>query len=447
MKYKILAQKIGIDFRIATTNIVLVASAFVWYFLAFNVLQDLLDLSKATDFDTLTVIGVNVGGIAVAAIIGAFLVEKYKKRIPLLYFWMFAGILISLIPIVFTPSTNAELIVVSIIFGGYFGLGMPATMGYFSASTEHQNRARLGGFTFLVIALAFFLLGSLSVGNTIIAGVVLAAVRIAGLLLFYLLKKNEGVAQESGRMTYFRIVSNRSFLLFLIPWIVFNLVNYLTIPFTTRLAEGAAFDRSASLYENILIAAFAVITGFLADSSGRKRLAILGFAMLGVGYAALGLFQGSFGWYIYIVADGIAWGVFNVLFLFTLWGDLAQGYYSEKMYVIGSLPYLFSNFMRLLLAPFMSSVEPTTLFSFASFFLFVAVLPLFYAPETLPEKTMKDRDLKSYTAKALKHVQKEAEKSKGKIPGKAEKENKKDQEEHQESPDDEEARKLAEKYY
>jgi hypothetical protein len=40
------------------------------------------------------------------------------------------------------------------------------------------------------------------------------------------------------------------------------------------------------------------------------------------------------------------------------------------------------------------------IFSFASVFLFLAVLPLIYAPETLPEKTMKDRDLKSYIEKA-----------------------------------------------
>jgi hypothetical protein len=43
-----------------------------------------------------------------------------------------------------------------------------------------------------------------------------------------------------------------------------------------------------------------------------------------------------------------------------------------------------------------------TAFSFASFFLFLAVIPLMYAPETLPEKTIKDRELKSYLEKAQK---------------------------------------------
>ena len=119
MKHSVIFRMIGIDPKIAVANIVLVASAFIWYFLAFNVLTDLLDLSNVTSFETLAVIGVNVGGIAITAIIGSFLVEKYKKRVPLLYFWMFAGILISLIPIFFTPSTYAELMAVSIILCFY----------------------------------------------------------------------------------------------------------------------------------------------------------------------------------------------------------------------------------------------------------------------------------------------------------------------------------------
>ena len=43
-----------------------------------------------------------------------------------------------------------------------------------------------------------------------------------------------------------------------------------------------------------------------------------------------------------------------------------------------------------------------TAFSLAAFFLFLAVVPLMYAPETLPEKKMKERQLKQYIEKAKK---------------------------------------------
>ncbi len=42
----------------------------------------------------------------------------------------------------------------------------------------------------------------------------------------------------------------------------------------------------------------------------------------------------------------------------------------------------------------------STAFTIASFFLFLAILPLIYTDETLPEKKMKERELKNYLEKA-----------------------------------------------
>ena len=60
-------------------------------------------------------------------------------------------------------------------------------------------------------------------------------------------------------------------------------------------------------------------------------MAIIGFVVLGVGYAVLSLFSNvqTF-WYLYIVVDGIAWGIFVVLFFLVLWGDLAGNMLKEK---------------------------------------------------------------------------------------------------------------------
>ena len=314
---------------------------------------------------------------------------------------------------------------------------MPVTMGYFSAVTENHNRARVSGLTFLVISLTFFVLGSLSTGSTIIAGFILVALRLATFVVFSLLQKQEVLSKDSVQSRYSNLITNRSFLLFLIPWLIFSLINYLTVPFTEKMAGWESFDQNISLYENILIAIFAVITGIFADRSGRKRLAIAGFVALGIGYAALGLFQGWYVWYVYIIADGVAWGIFSVLFLFTLWGDLSQSSSSEKAYVVGVIPFLLSVLLEVVFAPFMKDVNPITLFSFASFFLFIAVLPLVYAPETLSEKIMKDRELTSYVQKALETVNKK----------KGPKKQPKEKETDIPSSNEEEARKLAEKYY
>ena len=99
-----------------------------------------------------------------------------------------------------------------------------------------------------------------------------------------------------------------------------------------------------------------------------------------------------------------------------------------------------------MLSPLLTAIDTTLVFSFASVFLFLAVLPLIYAPETLPEKLMKDRDLKSYVENAKKKAQKETDKvhKKEKLhiiqaEGKTQ--------ESENSSEIEDAVKLAEKYY
>ena len=166
----------------------------------------------------------------------------------------------------------------------------------------------------------------------------------------------------------------------------------------------------------------------------------------------LGFFNGnSFAAWFYVCADGVAWGAFTTLFLFTLWGDIADGKNSEKYYALGILPYLFSTLAGATMGTYLSQtlLSEGTVFSFAAFFLFAATLPLFYAPETLSDRILRNSDLNSYVNKALKKVKKETVK-KQENPSNVEEfqENKLTEEESEDlSPEDIEARKLAEKYY
>jgi len=107
-------------------------------------------------------------------------------------------------------------------------------------------------------------------------------------------------------------------------------------------------------------------------------------------------------WYLYTAFDGIAWGMFASVFFMTLWGDLAGKYEKEKYYLVGGLPYILASFLSVLVKPYVEIIPLGTAFSLASFFLFLAVLPLMYAPETLPEKEIKERELKKYIEKAKK---------------------------------------------
>ena len=140
--------------------------------------------------------------------------------------------------------------------------------------------------------------------------------------------------------------------------------------------------------------------------------------------------------------DGITWGLLFSVFFTVVWGDLGEHYEKEKFYVLGGVPLLLTNFLSVLITPYAASIPLGTAFTVASFFLFTAVIPLMYAPETLPEKSIKDRDLKSYVEKATKAAKKITQKAPKKDTNEVP-DTKKD--ENNETYD--EAVKLAEKYY
>jgi len=158
------------------------------------------------------------------------------------------------------------------------------------------------------------------------------------------------------------------------------------------------------IIESVFGGIFAIVSGFLLDSVGRKRMAITGFVTLGLGYAILGIYpENLLSWYFYAIVDGIAWGVLFVIFVITIWGDLSYGVPSDKYYAIGVLPFFVSKFLELTIGDYIAAIiPPYAIFSFIAFFLFLAVFPLMYAPETLPEKKIRERELKQYIEKAKK---------------------------------------------
>ena len=219
---------------------------------------------------------------------------------------------------------------------------------------------------------------------------------------------------------YKSILTQKSFLLYLVPWALFSLITYLSIPVQTSIIHTMQLDsinipsvESLRGIENILIAISAVVFGFLADRIGRKRVAIIGFVMLGLGYSFVGIQPYStLSWYFYTLFDGLSLGILYIIFVITIWSDLSNGSQSEKYYAIGVLPFFISFLLRFTTSTQISTaISANSIFSFIAIFLFIAVLPLVYAPETLPEKLMKDRDLKSYVENAKKRVQKESVKA------------------------------------
>lgn len=394
----------SIDWKGFGPALVVVLNTFIWYTLTYNTFSNTINASSIQASWKLALFSMYILGTAGSAVVGALYLKCRRETCLLL--WMLMGAIMT--AMLTTISDNNMVLNASISFflGVSLGIGFPSCLAYFAEATTVETRGTCGGVTWGLVGIVIGIgtvIGavsavSLNVSSTFLT---LACWRAFGFISLYLIIKLGRFQQSLGSYTYTSVFRRREVLLYLIPWIMVSLVNFMEAPIVQNLFGNLA--DFMGLVEFSLIGLFALLGGILADLVGRKRVIISGFIMLGIGYAVLSfssdvsLFQ-----YIYTFCDGIAWGMFSSVFLITLWGDLAQDRKKEIYYLIGGLPFLLSAFLSILVQPYIGSVNATESFSLASFFLFSAVLPLIYAPETLPEKRVIEIELKDYLEKAQK---------------------------------------------
>jgi MFS family permease len=281
---------------------------------------------------------------------------------------------------------------------------MPSCLTYFADHSTTENRGKTGGIVFLsfflsaaILAVAFTQL------NFTMSVLLLALWRILGLVAFIPLQMNpESNAEKKKRVSFGEVFQDKSLRLYIAAWTIFNLVDSFEWSIWGRnLAPSLS---TVAVIGPILGSVAAFIGGVLSDRVGRKKVVICGFVILGLAYGALGIAPDFlFSWYFYLAVEGIAWGVLLVTFLFAIWGDLSQHGGTEKYYVIGAAPYFFKGIVdSIVTASAPESPKEYVAFSLASLLLFIAVLPLLFAPETMPEKKIEIRRLKGYVDQARK---------------------------------------------
>jgi MFS family permease len=345
--------------------------------------------------------------VAVSAILGSKFFPRTRTKS--LNLWLFMGAIATFLLTTISSGGILADALLAFFFGASIGIGLPSCLSYFADSTSVENRGFVGGiiwstvgFTVLIFA---FLINMLGQWEAIIA---LTIWRLFGGIGFLVLNRKHTKPAAQKSPSYLELIRKREILLYLFPWVMFSFINLAEAPILEGVF-GAEFFAFVQLVESAFVGIVAIVGGVIADFAGRKRVVIAGFVMLGIEYAALSAFSNSPATlYLFLILDGITWGLLVSVFFTVIWGDLGENYEKEKYYTLGGLPYLLANFLYILIKPYASDIPTVAAFSFASFFLFLAVLPLMYAPETLPEKSIKDRELKSYIEKAKKAKEKYA---------------------------------------
>ena len=396
------AIKAKIAWRATAPSVFLVLNSFVWYIFTSTIFSTIVNQLGVLDIEKLTLFIIYYIAVAVTAIFGAKFFPRARTRSLYIWFVMGAIATVSLI----TISSSCMLIAALLTFflGASIGIGLPSCLSYFADSAAIENRGLVSGVIWSAVGFAVVIFAFVTnVLGQWEALLLLTFWRIFGGVGFFLLnRKNEtGTTQKSPR--YLELIRKKEILLYLFPWVMFCLLNFAEAPIVESVL-GADFA-FVQLAEWGIVGIVAIIGGLVADIAGRKRIVIAGFVMLGIEYAAMSAFSNSPATlYLFLVLDGVSWGLLASAFFTTIWGDLGENQEKEKYSVLGGLPYLLANFLYVLGKLYVSVIPVAAAFSFASFFLFLAVLPLMYAPETLPEKKIRERELKGYLEKAKKEA-------------------------------------------
>ncbi|MDH5448513.1 MAG: MFS transporter [Candidatus Bathyarchaeota archaeon] len=384
----------------------LLFNTFSWYFIGLLMIDKVGYFFSEVSFENLYLRLVYTVSIIASALVGSVSLAKVRK-VRFFYVWLLFGIIASLFLATPMVSSLFTTLVMVMLLGSSMGLGMPLCLSYFTESTPIENRGKLSGIIlFATIFSAPFVSIIMSTLDLVSSAVILALWRGWSLpMLFFTPKKSDDFEPRIQRTpSLISVFQNRTFVLYFVAWLMFTLVDSFGSVFVNFHVGEIRF--LIGIVEPSVAGVSALIGGVLSDQVGRKRVMIFGFVSLGVAYAMVGLAAHIWiAWLFYFIIDGIALGLLVVLFVMVLWGDLPRNG-SEKFYAVGVAPFFLTQMLSLLLAPYVALIPETSAFSLAAFFLFIAVIPLLYARETLPEKKIQQRQLKIYTEEALKLKQK-----------------------------------------
>jgi MFS family permease len=289
------------------------------------------------------------------------------------------------------------------------GLGLPSSMAFLSDSTTIEERGRVAGLTileaFVVAFLSLAILEILELGT--ISIIILVTIIRSISFLALIVDKNEQISEKEKP----RFTKNdyREFVFYLIPWIMFVVAasiasNVITAYTTDNSIPNFESYESVILIGNVFryafIAIFGFVSGIVIDRIGRKQSIIIGLIALGIGFGLLGFEFSETTILLYFMASGIAWGSFLTVFL-VIPGDLSIFGSREMFYAFGTIGPLiilfsFSMIDTAWLTDLIRNISASSVSQILSIILFVSIVPVIRAKETLSESKKRKRKMKKH---------------------------------------------------
>ena len=225
-----------------------------------------------------------------------------------------------------------------------------------------------------------------------------AVLELVPLTLFikYPFNKNPNLST----IKYTDIIKTKNFFMYLLPWIAFNITNALLL-FIERdyfsSPEYAIIDTYGTLLVYLGVLPFSMLSGYIADKMGRKQPLVIGFTILGVSYAFIGIASNPFTWLFRTLISGISWGLIMVAYMWTILGDISSSNQKEYYYAIGlCVVSLVNGIFKFLVGVVPIVIQINVITTLFSIMLLLSVFPLMMAKETLPDDLIEEKQFKNY---------------------------------------------------
>jgi MFS family permease len=336
---------------------------------------------------------------AVSAILATTISSRFNRK-KFLYGLTFLSVICSFFIAFFQGDIFVFLF--GPILGICLGLAFPASMSLLADSVRIDERGRVCGVYILqnFILLAIFIMIQ-EVFELGFFGIVMLLVLIRALSFLGLIlddsKSSDGFNEEKMIKfpTWRSIFAYRDFILYFVPWLLFLVVTVIadhilwpSFPTTQEIVE--AFSASEPL-QYVGAAVASVISGVLADRIGRKWPIIIGLVMLGVSFALLGLSIVNLTVFLHVLSIGIAFGFLMVVYT-AIPGDLSSPISREKFYaIIVVVPFSIYGAIGAIPAIFGITASPNLISPFLGIVLFLSVIPIVSAKETLSSANIQKR--------------------------------------------------------
>lgn len=405
------------DFTLSSRGLVVVtfltSGTLAWFFLL-QVYLDEIFLTLAIDLFWANISKDLFFGVGVFSAIVGSLIAKKVNRNKFLMAWITLGIISTISLVLFQGTLLCAIS--GILLGLSLGLGLPSCLAFLSDSSTIEERGRVAGITILEsFVMAFITLTVMEMLHLELLPILILVTVVRSIsFLALLLDTNETINKKPKQ----DLVKNAysEFVYYLIPWIMFvvaattaiNVITAITTdPSGPQIQSYESVIRLGNVFRYAFIAIFGFLSGIVIDRVGRKQTIIIGLISLGIGFALLGspLLSETI-ILVYFMASGIAWGSFLTVFL-VVPGDLSISGSREMFYAFGTIGPLivlfsFSMINADWLNKLITDISPTSFSQILSVILFISIVPVMRAKETLTESKKQKRKLKEHIERVVK---------------------------------------------